>query len=87
VLGDLIDRYEQAHHPLPAISEVDMLRHLLDVRGVTPSEAARGTGIAVSSLSSILSGKRRMNRDHVEVLAQYFKVSPAVFLRSRSATS
>lgn len=87
VLGDLIDRYEQAHHPLPPIIEVDMLRHLLDARGVTPSEAARGTGIAVSSLSSILSGKRRMNRDHIEVLAQFFKVSPAVFLRSRLETS
>jgi HTH-type transcriptional regulator/antitoxin HigA len=86
VLGDLIDRYEQAHHPLPAISEIDLLRHLLDARGVTPSEAARGTGIAVSSLSSILSGKRRMNRDHIEALAQFFKVSPAAFLRSSPET-
>lgn len=32
VLGDLIDKYEEAHHPLPPISEVEMLRHFLDTR-------------------------------------------------------
>ncbi len=83
VLGDLIDKYEQTHHPLPSISEVNMLRHLLDTRGASLSEMANETGIAASSLSSILAGKRRMNRDHIEALAQFFKVSPAVFLRSR----
>jgi HTH-type transcriptional regulator / antitoxin HigA len=87
VLGDLIGKYEEAHHPLPPISEVEMLRHFLDTRGVTRSETARSTGIAVSSLSSILAGKRRMNRDHIEALAQFFKVSPAVFLRSRPESS
>ena len=63
-----------------------MLRHFLDARGVTRSEAARGAGIAVSTISSILAGKRRMNRDHIEALAQFFNVSPAVFLRSRLGT-
>jgi HTH-type transcriptional regulator / antitoxin HigA len=87
VLGHLIDRYEQAHHPLPPVSEVDMLRHFLDTRGASLSEAARGSGIAVSSLSAILSGKRRMNRDHIEALAGYFRVSPDVFLRSRIGVS
>jgi HTH-type transcriptional regulator/antitoxin HigA len=87
VLGDLIDKYEQTHHPLPPISEVDMLRHFLDTRRMTSSETARGAGIAVSTLSSILAGKRRMNRDHIEALAQFFKVSPAVFLRSRLETA
>lgn len=84
MLGDLIDRYERAHHPLPPVSEVDMLRHFLNTRGKSLSETARGTGIAVSPLSSILVGKRRMNRDQIEALAGYFKVSPAVFLRSKS---
>jgi HTH-type transcriptional regulator / antitoxin HigA len=87
VLGDLIDKYEQTYHPLPPISEVDMLRHFLDTRRMTRSEIARGAGIAVSTLSSILAGKRRMNRDHIEALAQFLKVSPAVFLRSRLETS
>lgn len=84
VLGDLIGRYEEAHHPLPPISEVDMLRHLLDARGLTRADVARGAGISGSSLASILAGKRRMSRDHVEALARFFRISPAVFLRSRA---
>jgi HTH-type transcriptional regulator/antitoxin HigA len=87
VLGDLIDKYEQVHHPLPPVSDVDVLRHFLDTRSITRSDTARGAGIAVSTLSSILAGKRRMNRDHIEALAQFFKVSPAVFLRSRPEMS
>jgi HTH-type transcriptional regulator/antitoxin HigA len=84
VLGDLIGRYEEAHHPLPPISEVDMLRHLLDARELTRAEVARGAGISHSSLVSILAGRRRMSRDHIEALARYFRVSPAVFLRSQA---
>jgi HTH-type transcriptional regulator / antitoxin HigA len=79
-LGDLIEKYERTCHPLPPVSDLDMLRHFLDTRGVTCTEAARGAGIAVSTLSSILTGKRRMNRDHIEALARYFRVPPASFL-------
>jgi HTH-type transcriptional regulator/antitoxin HigA len=89
VLGGLIDQYERSRHPLPSVSDLDMLRHFLDTRGVSCTEAARGAGIAVSTLSSILAGKssilagkRRMNRDHIESLARYFRVKPAVFLGS-----
>ena len=82
VLGGLIDQYERSRHPLPSVSDLDMLRHFLDARGVTCTEAARGAGIAVSTLSSILAGKRKMNRTHIESLARYFRVKPAVFLGS-----
>jgi HTH-type transcriptional regulator/antitoxin HigA len=76
----LIDRYERAHHPLPPVSDVDMLRHFLDTRGLSCTEAARGAGIAVSTLSSILAGKRKMNRGQIETLARYFRVAPGSFL-------
>jgi HTH-type transcriptional regulator / antitoxin HigA len=82
VLGGLIDQYERSRHPLPSVSDLDMLRHFLDSRGVTCTEAARGAGIAVSTLSSILAGKRKMNRNHIELLARYFQVKPAVFFGS-----
>ncbi len=82
VLGGLIDQYERNRHPLPPVSDLDMLKHFLDTRGVTCTEAARGAGIAVSTLSSILMGKRKMNRTHIESLARYFRVKPAVFLGS-----
>ena len=80
ILGDLIERYERVHHALPAVSDVDMLRHFLDSRGLTCTEAGRATGIAVSTLSSILAGKRKMNRGHIETLAHFFRVAPGCFL-------
>ena len=80
VLGSLIDHYERTRHPLPPVSDLDMLQHFLESRGVTLTQAARGAGIAVSTLSSILAGNRKMNRTHLESLARYFRVAPAVFL-------
>jgi HTH-type transcriptional regulator / antitoxin HigA len=82
VLAGLIGQYEEAHHRLPEISDGEVLRDLLESRGVTCSEVFRGSGIAVSTLFSILAGRRRMNRYHIEAMARYFKVSPAVFFRT-----
>lgn len=80
VLGDLVWKYETEAHPLPSVSGEDMLRHILDGRGMTQTEAARGAGIAEPTMSAILSGKRSLNRDHIAALARFFGVSPAVFI-------
>lgn len=80
VLSDLVEKYEADHHPLPAVSEAEMLRHLIEARDVTQSRLAADTGIAESTVSAILSGKRGLSRNHVAALARYFRVSPAVFI-------
>src|SRR3972149_836915 len=79
VLGDLVERYESQTHPMAPLSDADILHHLLEARGITQSEAAQSTGIAISTLSEVLSGKRTLNRDHIGRLARYFNVSPEVF--------
>src|SRR6516164_6567383 len=43
ILGDLIEKYERLCHPLPPVSELDMLRHfrfnpVLDPHRQTPNE-------------------------------------------------
>ena len=80
VLGDLIERYEDEAHPLPAISGEAMLRHILEARDLTQAEVARGAGIAEPTISAILAGRRTLNRDHIAALARYLGVSPAVFI-------
>ena len=80
VLGDLVRKYETEHHPMPPVSDAEMLRHLIDARDTTQAQLAADTGIAESTISSILSGKRGMSRKHIEVLARHFKVKPAVFI-------
>ncbi len=44
ILGDVIERYERAHHPSPPVCDVAMLRHFLDSRDLTCTEAARAPG-------------------------------------------
>lgn len=82
VLADQVEKYESEQHPLPAVSEADMLRHLIDARDITQLKLATDTGIVESTISSILLGKRGMSRNHIVLLARYFKVSPAVFMAS-----
>jgi|SRR5262245_53031483 len=79
-LGHEIERYEVEAYPMPDVSGAAMLAHLIDARGETLSEIAEGTGIVLSTLSSILSGKRQLNRAHIEKLAPYFGIEPGVFL-------
>jgi hypothetical protein len=46
VLGDLVERYESEAHPMPPVSDADMLRHLIDAKAVSQTEVSAATGIA-----------------------------------------
>ena len=79
VLGDLIQRYESEAHPIEPVSDAEMFRHLIDAKGVSQTEVSAATGIADSTISEILKGKRSLSRNHIGKLARYFNVSPNVF--------
>jgi len=79
VLADLIEQYETESHPISPISDAEMLRHLIEAKGVSQTQISDATGIADSTISEILKGKRSLNRSHIGKLARYFKVSPDVF--------
>lgn len=80
VVSDLIERYEEEHEPIPDVSGADMLRFLIEQRGVSQQEVARGAGVANSTISAVLNGQRGLTLRHVEKLAAYFGTEPAVFL-------
>jgi HTH-type transcriptional regulator/antitoxin HigA len=79
-LSHEIERYEEEAIPMPEVSGADMLRHLMDARGLNLAELAKETGIVPSTLSSILNGKRKMNLRHIQTLAAHFGVVPSVFM-------
>jgi HTH-type transcriptional regulator/antitoxin HigA len=79
VLSDLIERFETEHFPPQPLSDGDMLRHLMEAKGVRQAELARSTRIAESTISEVLSGKRSLNRIHIARLAAFFHVEPGVF--------
>jgi HTH-type transcriptional regulator / antitoxin HigA len=80
VLGDLVEAYETETHPLGPVSDAELLSHLIEARGVSQSEVAGATGIAISTISEVLRGKRTLNRAHIGKLARYFHVSPDTFV-------
>lgn len=79
VLSDLVEQYEDEHHPMPALSDAAMLRQLIEAKGVKQIEVARASRIANSTISSVLNGSRTLNRRHIRALADYFSVDPSVF--------
>jgi HTH-type transcriptional regulator / antitoxin HigA len=80
VLSGLVERYEREQHPMPPVSDGAMLRHLIEAKSVTQVQVARATGIAESTISAVLAGNRRLNREHIEKLARYFHVGARAFL-------
>ena len=80
VLGDLVEAYETEAHPLGPVSDAELLSHLIEARGVSQSALAGATGIAVSTISEVLGGKRTLNRAHIGRLARYFHVPPDTFV-------
>jgi HTH-type transcriptional regulator / antitoxin HigA len=79
VLGDLVEQYESEAHPMAPVSDAEMLRHLIEAKGVSQTQISDATGIADSTISEVLKGKRSLNRGHIGKLAKYFSVSPDVF--------
>ncbi|HKF47293.1 MAG TPA: helix-turn-helix domain-containing protein [Terracidiphilus sp.] len=76
----LVDRYESERYPLRDADPVDVLRYLLEANGLSQRDIAADLG-SESTVSLVLSGKRRLNRDHIERLSRRFHVSPAVFFQ------
>jgi HTH-type transcriptional regulator/antitoxin HigA len=74
----LVERYEQAHYPIPEAEPADVLRFLLERNGLSQCDIAPELG-SESTVSLVLSGKRQLNRDHIARLSLRFNVSPAVF--------
>jgi HTH-type transcriptional regulator / antitoxin HigA len=80
VLATLIERYEDEHHPVPPLTGAEMLRHLIEAKGVTQAEVASETKIAESTLSEILGGKRGLSAKYMGPLGRYFRIDPGVFV-------
>ena len=74
----LIERYESERYPVPDADPIEVLRFLLEQNGLTQRDIAAELG-SESTVSLVLAGKRRLNRDHIARLSRRFHVSPSVF--------
>lgn len=74
----LIERYEEANYPMPKGDPIEVLRYLMESNQLSQRDLIPEFGVE-STVSSVLSGKRQLNRDHIARLSDRFHVSPAVF--------
>jgi len=80
VLSDLVEAYEAEAVPMRPVGDADLLRFLIEQKGVTQAGAASGAGIAASTISEVLAGKRKLNRTQIAKLARYFHIECGAFL-------
>jgi HTH-type transcriptional regulator / antitoxin HigA len=77
-LSDLVGAYEDEHHAIAPASDADMLRHLMEAKGVTQIQLSRDTKIAKSTISEVLAGKKPFSRQMMHKFAEYFGVGVSV---------
>ncbi len=79
VLGTLVFDYEQKTGSIPDIYGVELLRVLITERQLRQEDLVP-IFKTESIVSDILNGKRQLTVRHIQELAQFFNLSPAVFL-------
>src|SRR3954451_10420089 len=77
-LSDLVASYEDEHHAIEPAADADMLRHLMEAKGLTQADLSREAGISRSSVSEVLAGKKTLSRQMIRKLATYFRIAPSV---------
>ena len=75
----LIEDFEDKHYDFKANTPLQILKHFMDVRGVRPKDLWAIVG-SKSQTSDILSGRRNISKTVARRLAEFFKVSPELFI-------
>lgn len=78
MLSDMVEHWEAEHVQMPKLHGVELVRELLDDNQL-PQRALISIFGTDSIVSEVLSGKRELQRKHIEGLANFFNVSPAAF--------
>jgi HTH-type transcriptional regulator/antitoxin HigA len=76
----LVQDYEDRNVPqLNAASPLDILRHLMEARGLAPKDLWEMFG-SKGAASEVLSGKRSISKAQAKRLAKFFHVSAELFI-------
>ena len=82
-LSVLIEAYDREHHSLPAASDIEVLRFLMEEHGLTRKDLPEIGSQGV--VSEVLAGRRRLNLRQVRALAARFGIEPGVFIDAAKA--
>ena len=81
-LATLMSKYDDEHYAadLSRLTPLATLRYLLEHHGMNGSQLGELLGNNRSLGGKILRGERQLSKAHIRILAERFKVSPALFL-------
>ena len=77
-LSDLVATYEDEYFAIEPASDAEMLRHLMEAKGVAQAQLSRDAAIPKSTISEILAGKKPFSRHLIRKLADYFNLDASV---------
>ena len=84
LLGTLIHDWEDDHELIPEISGVELARALLSERRLRQRDLVEAGVFPTESVASeVLSGRRRLQLEHVLAMSRFFELPPDVFLPDR----
>ncbi len=86
LLSDLLADWEDATVKIPDIDGAELLRALLEDRGLRQKDLV-GVFATESVVSEVIAGRRELSRKHIEGLARFFKISPAAFFPADSGST
>lgn len=78
LVSELVGDYDAEHFAIEASEPREVLRYLIETRGLKQSDLAEV--VPQSNLSAILAGKRKISTTLAGKLAKFFNISPAVFV-------
>jgi len=79
LLTKLIEDYDNLHYPLPEIPPHEMVRYLMEQRGLKQSDLVALLG-SRAQVSDLVNGKRAISKGQARKLATFFNVSTDLFL-------
>jgi HTH-type transcriptional regulator/antitoxin HigA len=79
LLVKLVEDFEERHYPMGESSPTEMLKFLMEQRGLRQRDIVHlfgSSGVA----SEVINGKRAISKNQAKALAEFFHVSPELFI-------
>ena len=78
-LAILVESYEDEHYPMPEVAPNEMLKYLMEEKGLKQKDLIHIFGSSGIS-SEVVNGKRSISKNQAKALAEFFKVSIELFI-------
>ena len=76
----IVENYEHKNFDFEDAAPNEVLKHLMEERELKQKDIAHLFGSSKGRASETLSGKRAISKRQAKILAEFFNVSPALFI-------